>query len=95
MNVRKKRLTLDLEPTLHQRLKAVSALRGVSMRRYCQIAIGKELDRESTHEVVDLPFSHESLNLLDALQNEIFGGKVMSGDSADLIRESRDSRAAH
>ena len=35
MQVKKKRLTLDLDPPVQRRLKAVAALKGVSMRRYC------------------------------------------------------------
>ena len=32
METKKKRLTLDLEPTFQRRLKAIAALKGVSMR---------------------------------------------------------------
>ena len=39
MKVEKKRLTLDLDAPVQQRLKAVAALKGVSMRLYCQKAI--------------------------------------------------------
>ena len=35
MQVKKKRLTLDLEPTFQRRLKVVAALKGVTMRQYC------------------------------------------------------------
>jgi predicted nucleic acid-binding protein len=41
----KKRLTLDLEPPLQQRLKAVAALKGISMRQYCQTDIEKKLTK--------------------------------------------------
>ena len=43
MEVKKKRLTLDLEPTFQRRLKVVAALKGVTMRHYCYTAIDKEL----------------------------------------------------
>ena len=39
MEAKKKRLTLDLDPTFQRRLKAIAALKGVSMRGYCQAAI--------------------------------------------------------
>ena len=43
MSENKKRLTLDLDAPLQRRLKAVTALKGVSMRQYCQSAIEKQL----------------------------------------------------
>ena len=49
MQTKKKRLTLDLDPPVQQRLKAVAALKGISMRRYCQAAIDKELARDEAN----------------------------------------------
>lgn len=46
METKRKRLTLDLDPTFQRRLKAIAALKGVSMRRYCQDAIGQELTKD-------------------------------------------------
>ena len=47
LDTKKKRLTLDLDPSLQQRLKAVATLRGTSMRQYRQAAIEKELAKDS------------------------------------------------
>ena len=41
MEPKKKRLTLDLAPEFQRRLKVVAALKGMSMRQYCQTAIDK------------------------------------------------------
>ena len=87
------RVTLDLDTPVKRRLKAVSALKGVSMRRYCQAAIERELARDEAHGLADLPFGHEALDRLAALREEIFGNEVLSGDSVDFIREARDARA--
>ena len=46
METKRKRVTLDLDPTFQRRLKAIAALKGVSMRRYCQDAIGRELTKD-------------------------------------------------
>jgi predicted DNA-binding protein len=40
------RLTIDLEPALHKRLKVVTARRGITMRRYCVEAIERRLAEE-------------------------------------------------
>ena len=54
MEAKKKRLTLDLDPALQRRLKAVAALKGISMRQYCQTAIDRELVRDEASGRADL-----------------------------------------
>ena len=88
MEVKKKRLTLDLDPELQRRLKSVAALKGVSMRQYCQTAIEKELSKEEASEVVNPPFD---ISKLVALREEIFKGRTLPGDSTEFIREARQS----
>ena len=62
MEAKKKRLTLDLDPPLQRRLKVVAALKGISMRQYCQTAIDKELARDEVQTVEGLPFGREALD---------------------------------
>ena len=92
VDAKKKRLTLDLDPPLQRRLKAVAALKGISMRQYCQAAIDKELTREESHGLTALPFGQEALNRLAALQAEVFQGRMLPGDSTELIWEAREQR---
>ena len=94
MDSKKKRLTLDLEPTLQRRLKAVTALQGISMRQYCQAAIEKDLAKDEAQGLMALPFGQEALDRLEALQSKIFQGQMLPGDSAELIREARASRTS-
>ena len=94
METKKKRLTLDLDPPLQRRLKVVAALKGISMRQYCQTAIDKELARDEVQAVESLPFGREALDRLDTLRTEIFGDRVLSGDSVEFIREAREARSA-
>ncbi len=91
MDVKKKRLTLDLDPGLQRRLKAVAALKGVSMRQYCQTAIEKELASDEADEAGRPDFAIERML---ALKDEIFQGRKLPGDSVEFIREARESRAA-
>jgi hypothetical protein len=94
MDTKKKRLTLDLDPPLQRRLKAVTALKGISMRQYCQAAIEKELTKDEARGLTALPFGQESLDRLEALQSKIFQSRMLPGDSAELIREARTSRTS-
>ena len=94
MEAKKKRLTLDLDPPLQRRLKVVAALKGISMRQYCQTAIDKELARDEAQAVESLPFGREALDRLEVLRTEVFGDRVLPGDSAELIHEARRARSA-
>lgn len=44
---RRSRLTLDLDPPFHARLKVIAAKKRVSMRDYCLSAIEKQVSEES------------------------------------------------
>ena len=88
----KKRLTLDLDAPLQRRLKAVAALKGVSMRQYCQSAIEKQLAQENVTHKRKSPSRDEAFERLVALREEIFGDRVLPGSSVDLIREAREIR---
>lgn len=88
----KKRLTLDVDASLQQRLKVVAALRGVSMREYCETAIERELARD---EDVDAPaprFGPDVMRRLMEVRATPPGGGIFEGDSTDFIREARESR---
>lgn len=92
-SVEKKRLTLDLDAPLQRRLKAVAALKGISMREYCQTAIEKELDDDEGVGVAE--HSLEGMaERLAALRKEIFGDRILPGNSVDIIREMREERDA-
>ena len=90
MQAKKKRLTLDLDPPVQRRLKAVAALKGISMRRYCQAAIDKELARDEANGAFVGSFNIERLV---ALQEAAFGDTALPGDGAEFIREARKSRS--
>ena len=92
METKKKRLTLDLDPTFQRRLNAISALKGVSMRGYCQAAIDRELKRDEANGMAERLSDKPDHELFAELRQEIFGGKPLPGGSADLIREAREIR---
>ena len=94
MEPKRKRLTLDLAPTFQRRLKAIAALKGVSMRGYCQAAIGRELAQDEANGMAGLLADKPDYELFADLRQEIFGGKPLAGSSTDLIREARQIRDA-
>lgn len=91
--VERKRLTLDLDAPLQRRLKAVAALKGISMREYCQTAIEKEL-AEDEEQAIPEASRFSRADHFAALRKEIFGDRVLPGNSVDIIREMREERDA-
>ena len=94
METKKKRVTLDLDPAFQRRLKAIAALKGVSMRGYCEAAIDRELTRDEANGLSGLLSDKPDHEIFAELQKEIFGDKTLPGNSADLIREAREIRDA-
>ena len=94
MQAKKKRLTLDLDPAFQRRLKVITALKGVSMRRYCQTAIDRELTKDEVDNTSGVRFNRQSFERVVARREEAFGGKPLPGDSVNLIREAREIRDA-
>ena len=92
MESKRKRLTLDLDPTFQRRLKAIAALKGVSMRRYCQDAIDRELSKDEANGLRGLLSDRPDHELFAELRQEIFGGEPLPGSSVDLIQEAREVR---
>ena len=92
MQAKKKRLTLDLDPPVQRRLKAVAALKGISMRQYCVTAIDKELAIDEANGIPSLPSSRSDSERFAELRERYFGDKVLPGSGADFIREARESR---
>ena len=86
------RFTIDLEPSFQRRLKALAALKGMTMRQYCIAAIGKEMRVDQTEGRVSMTFDDEAIVRMAALQKEVFQNQQVAGDSADLIREARNKR---
>ena len=92
MEAKRKRLTLDLDPTFQRRLKAIAALKGVSMRRYCQDAIDQELTKDEATGIDGLLSEKPDDELFAELRQEVFRGKPLPGSSVELIREAREIR---
>ena len=94
MAVKKKRLTLDLEPSFHRRLKVVAALNGVTMRQYCYTAIARELEKDEPQAIAGPTASRSDAARFEKLQQKYFGDGTLPGNGAEFVREARDARDA-
>ena len=93
MATAKKRLTLDIDPNLQRRLKAAAALKGITMREYCESILEEALNQELPNRIPNREARQQALDDLTALRKKIFGGRKLPGNSADIIREEREIRA--
>lgn len=94
MEVKKKRLTLDLEPTFQRRLEVVAALKGVTMRQYCYTAIDRELAQDEAQGIAAPASSRSDAGRFEELQQKYFGDSKLPGSGAEFIREAREARDA-
>jgi hypothetical protein len=90
---RRSRLTLDLDPELHLRIKIAAAHAGLSMREYLE-----QMLRES---VPELPLNMrptgsgpapDILERLARTRRVLSGGRTVS-DSTEIVRQMRDEQA--
>ena len=94
MVAKKKRLTLDLEPTFQRRLKVVAALKGVTMRQYCYTAIDRELAQDESQSIAGPAYGRSDAARFEELQQKYFGDRTLPGNGAEFIREAREARDA-
>ena len=87
-------ITLELDPDLQRRLKVVADFKGLSVNGYCHSIIEQELTREEANGRPELSSGKPDHELFADLRLEIFKGKKLPGDSAELIREARRIRDA-
>lgn len=87
------RFTLDLEPGFQRRLKVAAARKGISMRTYSIAAIQNRLELDEALAQEWPRFGPEAVDALRRVQAEIFGDRVVPGDTTDLIRELREARS--
>ena len=76
MEAKRKRLTLDLDPTFQRRLKAIAALKGVTMRGYCQAAIDRELAKDEAIGIGGLLSDKPDDELFAELRRENIWGQA-------------------
>ncbi len=94
MDVKKKTLTLDLEPTFQRRLKVVASLKGVTMRQYSYTAIDRELAQDDAQGIASPASSHSDAARFKQLHKNYFDGSTLSSSGAEFIREAREARDA-
>ena len=93
MATARKRLTLDIDPDLQRRLKAAAALKGITMREFCENTLETALNQDQPKDASDGKSRRQKVDELLVRSRELTGGRKFPGNSADIIREERELRA--
>ena len=93
MATTRKRLTLDIDESLQRRRKAAAALKGITMREFCEGALEDRLVQDPPDELQRGKSRREAVDAILARSKARVGGRKFLGNSADIIREERELRA--
>ena len=86
-------ITIHLDASVKERLRAAAECKGVEVSQYCLDAIRRELSREEEDSEAHTgqPFDFDDLI---AFRDALLGDRKFPGNSADIIREEREIRSA-
>jgi hypothetical protein len=91
--MRRSRLTLDLDPELHLRIKVAAARQGLSMREYLERMLRENVPTLPQQTPPDRhPISPDVLGMLRRTREEVSGGRILP-DSTPIVRQMRDEQA--
>jgi len=90
---RRSRLTLDLDPELHLRIKIAAAHAGLSMREYLEQMLRESVPPLPLHgRSQGRPIALSVLEMLRRTREEVSGGHILP-DSTEIVRRMRDEQA--
>ncbi len=92
MQNQKTKLTLEVDANLQRRLKVAAEFKGISVHEYCQKIIEMELTRDEDGGRPSPSPKKSDHELFAELRMEVFEGRKLPGDSAEMIREARQAR---
>ena len=79
-------------PGLRRQIKAVAAKKDISVSEYCLRAITNQMVKEREIGREEVSPLKTAIEKAYKFQTKIFGGKVFSVSSSELIRELRENR---
>ena len=87
-----KRLTLEIESSVRDRLLEIARHRGVGIGEVCQDAFEREIAENEINPGEPAPRPYDFDDLF-AFRDHLLGDQFFPGDSVDIIRESRALRS--
>ena len=85
-------VNISLDAETEQLLKAAAALSGMSVEKFCLVAIEEKAEKTVFPNGRSPAFTEDTLKKLAESRERIFNGCTLPGNSADFIREARGAR---
>jgi hypothetical protein len=86
------RISIDVTPDLRRRIRLAAAARDMSITEYCREVLARHLVQETDGQDARRERALKALESVNRLRERIFGDRILTTDSAELIREDREER---
>jgi hypothetical protein len=86
------RISIDVTPDLRRRIRLAAAARDMSITEYCREVLAGHLVRGADGQDTRRDRALEALEMARRFRKRVFGDRILTPDSAELIREAREER---
>jgi uncharacterized protein (DUF1778 family) len=90
--VNRPRISIDVTPDLRRRIRLAAAARDMSVTEYCREILTRHLRQEADGQDARRERALEALEMARRFRERVFGERILTPDSAELIREAREER---
>ena len=89
---RRPRISIDVTPELRRRIRLAAAAQDMSVTQYCREILTRHLRQEADQEDARRDRALEALEMARRFRERVFGDRILTPDSVELIREAREER---
>jgi hypothetical protein len=86
------RISIDLTPEFRRRIRLAAAERDMSVTEYCREILTHHLHQQADGEDARRERALEALEIARRFRERVFGDRILTPDSSELIREDREER---
>ena len=91
-DAKRPRISIDVTPDLRRRIRLAAAARDMSVTEYCREVLTHHLIPGTDGQDERRQRALEALETARRFRERVFGDRVLTPDSAELIREAREER---
>jgi hypothetical protein len=91
-DVKRPRISIDVTPNLRRRIRLAAAARDMSVTEYCREVLTHHLIPGADGQDERRQRALQALEMARRFRERVFGDRVLTPDSAELIREAREER---
>jgi uncharacterized protein (DUF1778 family) len=92
VEAKRPRISIDVTPDLRRRIRLAAASQDMSVTDYCREVLTRHLRQEADREDARRDRALEALEMARRFRERVFGDRILTPDSSELIREAREER---